>query len=184
MPANSRKKKKSSFNSIQSTLMNAAIGFLTLLLIAFIFSFSKKHTHPGVTIDTIQMTFPNLPEQTKLAAEIYEENPIMDIQVEVLNGCGTNGLAGHAASYLQQNQIDVVRSTNADHYEYDKTLLIGRNEHLSGLKEVASSLGFNVKDRSRVLIQPDASSDVDITLILGKDYTTIKPLTEFIDQQL
>ncbi len=183
MAAYSRKKKQSS-NGKHTTLLNSAIGILTILLIAFIFSFSNKHTRSGVTMDSIQMTFPNLPEQTKLAAEVYEENPILDIQVEILNGCGTNGLAGHAASYLQSNQIDVVRSTNADHYDYDKTLLIGRNEHLSGLKEVATSLGFNVKDRSRVLIQPDASSDVDITLILGKDHINIKPLVQFIDQQL
>lgn len=183
MAAYSRKKKKYS-NGIQSTLLNSAIGILTLLLIAFIFSFSKKQTHSGVSIDSIQMSFPNLPEQTKLAAEIYEENPILDIQVEVLNGCGTNGLAGHAADFLHSNQIDVVRSTNADHYDYNKTLLISRNENVSGLKEVASSLGFDIQDRSRVLIQPDASSDVDITLILGKDYTTINPLVKFIDQQL
>ena len=182
----SKKERKPTFGhrSIQSTIINSAIGVLSLFLVAFIFSFSKKHTGTGVTIESIQMTFPNLPEQTKLAAEVFEENQILDVQVEVLNGCGTNGLAGHAATFLHSHQIDVVRSTDAKNYNYGRTLLISRTEHYAGLKEVASSLGFDVKDRTRVLIQPDASTSVDVTLILGKDYTTIKPLVEYIDNQL
>ena len=163
--------------------MNSFIGILSLLLIAFIYSFSKKYTQAGVSMNSIQVTFPSFPDQPKLAAEIYEQNPILDIEIEVLNGCGKNGLAGEISEFLRSNQFDVVRSEDADHFGYTRTLLISRNGNYQALKLVTSSLGFDIEDKSRVLIQPDETIDVDITLIVGKDYASIEPISDFLSTQ-
>jgi len=131
-------------------------------------------------MNSIQVTFPSFPDQPKLATEIYEQNPVLDIEIEVLNGCGKNGLAGEISEFLRSNQFDVVRSEDADHFGYTRTLLISRNGNYEALKLVTSSLGFDIEDKSRVLIQPDETIDVDITLIVGKDYSSIQPISDFL----
>jgi hypothetical protein len=45
---------------------------------------------------------------------------------------------------------------------------------------VTSSLGFDIEDKSRVLIQPDETIGADITLIVGKDYSSIEPISDFL----
>jgi hypothetical protein len=166
--------------SLQNSIINTAIVILSLLVVAFIFSFSRQYTQSGIPIE---VSFPAEPEPARLAVEIYEQNPILDIEVEVLNGCGEAGLASRVSDFLRTNRIDVVRAENADHFAYTQTLLIQRNENVEALQKVAATLGFNPEDKRHVLIQPDAASDVDLTLIIGQDYRTIPPLNKFLARQ-
>ena len=122
-----RKLNKGSRKDFQGSMINSAIVVLSLLLVAFIFSFITKQTHNGVPIE---ITFPDIPNQPRLAVEIYEKKPIMDIEVEILNGCGVSGLASKVSDLLRDNNIDVVRSENADNFNYTQTMLILRNENL------------------------------------------------------
>jgi len=158
-------------------LVNSAIAILSLLLLAFIFSFSNRQIQTGVPIE---ITFPSLPDTPKLAIEIYEENPILDIEVEILNGCGVPGLAEKVSNYLRSQQMDVVRSDNADHYNYEQTILILRNENFEGLKKVSQSFGINEQDELRIKHIPDEKLSVDITVIIGSDFATIKPLVDYL----
>ncbi len=170
----SRPKKR---KDIQGTIVNSAIVILSLLLVAFIFSFSNRQVQNGVPIE---VTFPAIQDTPKLAVEIYEQNPIMDIEVEVLNGCGIPGMAGKVSDFLRAKQFDVVRSENADHYNYDQTLIILRNENFDGLKKIADLFAMDEKKDPRVKHLPDDQLKVDITIILGKDISKIKPFVEFI----
>ena len=158
-------------------LVNSAIAILSLLLLAFIFSFSNRQIQTGVPIE---ITFPSLPDTPQLAIEIYEQKPILDIEVEILNGCGVPGLAGKVSDYLRSQQMDVVRSEIADHYNYDQTMLILRNENFEGLKKVALSFGINEQDEVRIKHIPDEKLSVDITVIIGSDFATIKPLVDYL----
>ncbi len=182
-----RKKNKFLFNSktsrtakrrnIKGTLVNSAIVILSLLLVAFIFSFSNRQIQTGVPIE---ITFPSLPDTPKLAVEIYEQKPILDIEVEILNGCGIPGLAGKVSDYLRSQQMDVVRSDNADHYNYEQTILILRNENFDGLKKVAQSFGIDDQDAFHIKHIPDDQLSVDVTVIIGSDFATIKPLVNYL----
>jgi hypothetical protein len=173
-----KKSKKGSRKDLQGTIINSAIVVLSLLLVAFIFSFTTKQTHNGVPIEII---FPDIPEP-RLAVEIYEKKPVMDIEVEILNGCGVVGLASKVSDLLRDNNIDVVRSENADNFNYTQTMLILRNENLEELNYVAKSLGLNPTEDPRVIHQPDESLSVDLTLILGKDFSSIKSIQAYIDK--
>ena len=173
-----KKSKKGSRRDLQGTIINSAIVVLSLLLVAFIFSFTTKQTHNGVPIE---ITFPDIPEP-RLAVEIYEKKPVMDIEVEILNGCGVVGLASKVSDLLRDNNIDVVRSENADNFNYTQTMLILRNENLEELNYVAKSLGLNPAEDPRVIHQPDESLSVDLTLILGKDFSSIKSIQTYIDK--
>ena len=173
-----KKSKRSSHKDFQGSLLNSAIVVLSLLLVAFIFSFTTRQTHHGVPIE---VTFPDLPEQPRLAVEIYEQKPVMDIEVEILNGCGIVGLASKVSDLLRDYNVDVVRSENADNFNYTQTMLILRNENLEHLNYVAKSLGMNPTEDARVIHQPDESLSVDLTLIIGQDFKSIRSIQSYID---
>jgi hypothetical protein len=158
-------------------LINAGIAVMSLLLVAFIFSFSGRQTQMGVPIE---VKFPSMPDTPKLATEIYDANPMMDVEIEILNGCGEPGLAAKFSTLLRQNRVDVVRSENADHFEYDKTILIQRSENVSGMKHVADALGFSVDNPGQVITSVDPNLDVDLTLIIGKDFRSISSIQSYL----
>jgi len=77
--------------------------------------------------------------------------------------------------------VDVVRSENADHFEYEKTILIQRNENVEGMKYVANALGFDFENNERIITSIDPNIDVDLTLIIGKDYHSISPIQSYLN---
>ncbi len=167
----SRKRKKGQW---QNTVLNVVIGVFSLLILVFMYSFSQRATPDRVSMPALTPTPP------KLAAEAYEENPILDIEVEVLNGCGERGIAAKMSDFLRTHQIDVVRSENADSFDYSRTQIISRNENVEALQKVASSLGFDIRDKSRIRIEPASDSDVDVTVIVGKDFSSIPQVVEYL----
>ena len=169
----SRHKKKT---QSQSMTLNAAIGIVGVLLLGFIYSFSRNVTHSGVPIE---VTFPKIEVQS-LAVEVYQANPIQNIKVEVLNGCGIKGIAARTAYFLRTHQVDVVRSDNADRYDYPNTVIISRNENVESLKAVSRSFGIAMNDETHILIVPDESLGVDVTVILGKDIYDFPELSSLI----
>jgi len=156
--------------------LNAAIGIVGVLLLGFIYSFSRNVTHSGVPIE---VTFPKIEVQS-LAVEVYQANPIQNIKVEVLNGCGIKGIAARTADFLRTHQVDVVRSDNADRYDYPNTVIISRNENVESLKAVSRSFGIAMNDETHILIVPDESLGVDVTVILGKDIYDFPKLSSLI----
>ena len=156
---------------------NILIVVLAIVVLGFIYSFVKNSLSDGITIDDPQI---NNEQKEQLAIDLYEENPILDIKIEVLNGCGEKGIAAKVADFLRTEHIDVMRSENADNFDYDRTVLIHRSENLYDLKTLAKVLNFDISNEARVLIQPSTSADVDLTLILGEDYQSIKPIKVYL----
>ena len=156
--------------------LNAAIGIVGVLLLGFIYSFSRNVTHTGVPIE---VTFPKI-DPRPLAIEVYQKNPIQNIKVEVLNGCGIKGIAAKTADFLRLHQVDVVRSDNADRYDYPNTIIIGRNENYESLKVVTQSFGITMENDTNIKHEPDESLGVDVTVILGKDIHSFTEVFDFI----
>ena len=156
---------------------NVLIIVLAVVIIGFIYSFAQKSFSDGVTLQNPQL---NANQKTQLALDLYEENPILDIKVEVLNGCGEKGIAAKIADFLRTEHIDVIRSENADNFDYERTILIQRSYDFTNLKTVASALDFDVNNEDQVITQPSSTADVDITLILGKDYRSVKPIKVYL----
>lgn len=156
---------------------NILIVVLTIVVIGFIYSFAQKSWTTGVTIQNHRL---NDVQKTQLAIDIYAANPILDIKVEVLNGCGEKGLAAKISDFLRIEHIDVVRSENADNFDYERTILIQRSDNLFNLKTTAKALNFDINDEARVIIRPSSTADVDLTLILGKDYRSVKPIRIYL----
>ena len=60
-------------------------------------------------------------------------------------------------------------------------MLIQRNENIFGMKHVAGALGFNINDSSQVITAPDPNLDVDITLVIGKDFRSISSIKSYLN---
>jgi|TARA_Y100000294_G_scaffold128963_1_gene120656 hypothetical protein len=173
------KSKNSKDTSIKNIFLNSLIFILTVFIGVFIYSFSTKQMHNG---KSFEITFPPTSNPPPLST-IYENNPIDESQVEVLNGCGIQGIAGKFSRYLRDNNIDVLNSDDADHYNYTHTLIISRTGDIQILDKVSSLLGFDLKDKNHILNKPDSGSEFDLTVIIGSDYTSIKPVMEFWQNQ-
>ena len=177
MPRKKARRRKRIQNQQHLTL-NAAIGIVGVLLLGFIYSFSQRSSHHGIPVE---VNFPKNDEPRRLAAEIHDLNPIQNIKVEVLNGCGINGIASKASKYLLlKHQIDVVRADNADNYNYPNTLIILRNEKLEAVKLIKQSFGIAQNDDTAIQTKPDESLGVDLTIILGKDIHTYSNVFNFL----
>lgn len=93
------------------------------------------------------------------------------LQVEVLNGCGAGGIASTVTEYLRERDIDVVNVGNHTRFDIKKTMLWERVKNADS-QRVAKLLGVsndNIESRT------DSNLQLDITIILGADYPTLKP---------
>ena len=173
------KSKKSKDTSVKNIFLNSLIFILTIFIGVFIYSFSTNQVHNG---KSFKMPFPPTSDPPPLSA-IYENNPVNESLVEVLNGCGVQGIAGKFSRYLRDNNIDVLNSDDADHYNYTHTLIITRTGNVQILDKVSSLLGFDAQDENHILNKPNSSSEFDLTVIIGNDYASIKPVMEFWQNQ-
>lgn len=155
-----RKKSKKIHNpDIQKWLLNLAIFSLSVVILGFIFSMGKRLVQNPSKVVLSQVSEVNpvvMPEQTAV--------------LEVLNGCGTSGLAQKFTNYLRSEGFDVIYTGNADHMNYPHTLLIERVNNSEKVREVNEVLALHPE---RLRTETDPSLHVDLTLILGKDYSQL-----------
>jgi hypothetical protein len=84
--------------------------------------------------------------------------------IEVLNGTARAGLARQATRVLREAGFDVVYFGTSEEKVDSTTIYVRRGEAARG-HEVARSLGLG-----RVLVSPNPSRRVDVSVLLGSDY--------------
>ncbi len=72
------------------------------------------------------------------------------IQLEVLNGCGVNGVAEKFTDYLRAGNFDVVNIGNYRSFDVDHSLLIDRTGNMKKALEIASALAI---DKNNIIQQ-------------------------------
>ncbi len=138
--------------SIESLFLNAAIGFLSILLIVLLVALSTRIIYPRIFNQRVEA-------KSQLISEI--------IQIEVLNGCGIAGIANAYTGVLRSNGFDVVETGNFDHFNLEETIVISRSGVLDNAKRVASALG--VKEIN-VIREESPDYFLDVTVVIGHDY--------------
>ena len=93
------------------------------------------------------------------------------VQLEVLNGCGVNGVAEKFTDYLRAGNFDVVNIGNYRSFDIDHSLLIDRTGNMKKAFEIASTLGI---EKNNIIQQVNKEYFLDVTLIIGKDYKRLK----------
>ena len=176
--AKKKARRKSKKLNQQSLTLNTAMGIVGVILLGFIYSFSKNTSHTGIPI---KVNFPEKDIPRRLAADVYNENPLQNVKVEVLNGCGIKGIAAKTATFLRlEHQINVIRSDNADNHDYPNTIIITRKEELEARKLICRSFGIPLDNETILRHEPDESVDLDATIIIGKDIHTYPEIFAYI----
>ena len=176
--AKKKARRKSKKLNQQSLTLNTAMGIVGVILLGFIYSFSKNTSHTGIPIE---VNFPEKDIPRRLAADVYNENPLQNVKVEVLNGCGIKGIAAKTATFLRlEHQINVIRSDNADNHDYPNTIIITRKEELEARKLICRSFGIPLDNETILRHEPDESLDLYATIIIGKDIHTYPEIFAYI----
>lgn len=103
-----------------------------------------------------------------------EEN----IQIEILNGCGINGIAKIFQAYLREQGFDVV---NTDNYMVDgkrywnlkESKIIDHIGHREQAESLARSLGISF---AKIELKKSQIAVYDMSVVIGKDYKKLKGL--------
>ena len=121
----------------------------------------SSETQPDIVID-------NTPD------EVIEEEPPFQrqIQVEVLNGCGVNGIAKIFQSILRDKGFDVANTDNykeqgKEKWDVAESMVLDHTGNMEEAIRVAEVLGISVE---RIYSKDDPSAIYDISVVVGKDY--------------
>jgi hypothetical protein len=98
--------------------------------------------------------------------------PNTTLKIEVLNGCGADGLARKFADFLKGQGFDPVNVSNFERSDIPRTMVIDRtsNASVNGQK-VARALGLS-DDYVSYLASPERM--VAVSVIIGQDYKSIQ----------
>lgn len=97
------------------------------------------------------------------------------IQVNVMNGCGEDGVAHQTMDYLRARGFDVVEITNYEHFAVEHSFLIDRVGDTLSAHKVAYALGI---PDSLIVEERDSTLYLRSSIVLGKDYAVLKPFQE------
>jgi len=171
-------KKRSQTNA--SWPINIVIGLLVVVILGFGYS-SIRRLQTNETAVNLSSKQQIKTSEAASPREIYEQKPYTDIWVEVLNGNGVSGVAGNYTEYLRAQGFDVQRTDNADHFSYERTRILDRSD--SHRKAIAVARALEI-DTNRVEIAIDQSLQLDVTVILGKDYKSLPVYEEVRSQNI
>jgi hypothetical protein len=93
------------------------------------------------------------------------------IQIDVLNGCGVPGAATAVRDYLRARGYDVVELRNYKSFDVEESLVVDRTGETQAAEKVAYALGIR---RARIVRQINPDYFVDVSVIIGKDYKSMK----------
>ncbi len=144
--------------NLKQALFTTALWGLGIVNVVLIVSFVSRHFFNGDQ--------PGLNANTDVPA-ISAEN----LKIEVLNGCGVNGLARKYADLLKASGFDPVKTETYERTDMPRTYIIDRgSEKMAVGLKMAEALGL---PKDYVSYQADAKRMVGATLILGLDYKSI-----------
>lgn len=145
----------SSNKESNSFALNAAIGFLSLLLVLLVFGLFTRLVYPRIENQRSE-------EDSELIGKV--------IQLEVLNGCGVPGLANTFTSTLRKNGFDVVETGNFKNFDMTETVVIARTIDANNAQRVAGALGINPEN---VFVEASEDFYLDATVVIGSDYKSL-----------
>lgn len=103
--------------------------------------------------------------------EVTTGGRVHAIQLDVLNGSGQPKLAQRMTDFLRARGFDVVEMGNYKSSDVEATLVLDRAGNIEAAKQVAAVLGVSAE---RVQQQIDRSLYLDVSVVIGKDYSRLK----------
>ena len=94
------------------------------------------------------------------------------IQINVVNACGVGGIARKFSEFLRARKFDVPEYGNAEEVRFQSVVIDRVGDSVSAQK-VAYALGIPPE---QVITEIDSSLFVRATVVVGADYTTLRPM--------
>ena len=94
------------------------------------------------------------------------------IQINVLNGCGDQGVARRAMNYLRAYGFDVVEIDNYSRFSVQRSFVIDCVGDSISAAKTAKALG--IADSLRI-VRIDSTLYVRASVVIGGDYRSLKP---------
>ncbi|MBD3617607.1 MAG: LytR C-terminal domain-containing protein [Gracilimonas sp.] len=138
--------------STNELFLNAAIGFLSVLLIVLVAALFTRIIYPRIFNERVEL-------QSELISQI--------IQIEVLNGCGVDGIANAYTGLLRSNGFDVVETGNFETFDLQETIIISRSGVMDNAYRVANALGVSEQN---VIRESSPDFYLDVSVIIGHDF--------------
>jgi len=139
----------------RTILLDVIIGALAILVVVLAFSFAHRmFLRPPVD-----------PIRSGPAAQ-------GTIQLDVLNGCGLPGAGTSITAYLRARGFDVVEYRNYRNFDVRESLVIDRAGNRENAEKVAYALGIG---KGNIIQQINQDYYVDVSVLVGRDYPTLKP---------
>ena len=139
----------------RTIILDVIIGALGILVVVLAFSFAHRmFLRPPVD-----------PVRSGTAAQ-------GTIQLDVLNGCGLPGAGTSVTAYLRARGFDVVEYRNYRNFDVRESLVIDRAGNRENAEKVAYALGIG---RGNIIQQINQDYYVDVSVLVGRDYPTLKP---------
>jgi hypothetical protein len=140
-------------------LLNILIGALGIVVAFLLYSF-VSNTFIDKPVD-----WKTQPSGRSTTGEV--------IQLDVLNGCGVQGVAQKFTDYLRKRNFDVVQSSNYKTFDVEQSLVIDRVGNRENARKVAAALG--VEERN-ILQEINPDYYLHVSVVIGRDYQNLKPL--------
>jgi len=147
-------KRKSTPSRFQLKIKPSTVAIYLLVFVNSVLIFSSAHKLFRKAVD--------------VSIPATEEAPL---RIEVLNGCGVSNVANKFSNTLTYNNYQVVGAANADHFNYEHTILIDLgSEKDKAIEQLRKDIGIGKNDV--YLLRED--SDADVRIIIGKDFQSLK----------
>src|SRR5437660_5327101 len=102
-----------------------------------------------------------------------QPKPQKIIQLDLLNGSGARVVAAKFMNYLRGRGFDVVEMKNYKVSNIPRTLVVDRVGNRAAAQRIASALGISERN---VIQQINPDYFVDVSVIIGGDYSSLQPL--------
>ena len=92
---------------------------------------------------------------------------LSEVRIEILNGCGDNGIAHKFAKNIKEFSIKVTRIDNAGNFNYQSTKLVDwKGDHIR-TKLLAQKLNIDEKD---IIVHNRPEKNLEFTLVIGHNW--------------
>jgi hypothetical protein len=150
--------------------------FAAISYFIYTFDYSSEIMPQGdQPVDTVRTTEPPVEESLEIeAVPPFEQN----IQIEVLNGCGVNGIAKIFQAYLRKQGFDVVNTENymvdgKRSWDIQQSMIIDHIGDSEQAQAIARSLGIA---EDKIIDKKIPNPIYDMSVVIGKDYKNLSAL--------
>jgi len=139
------------------TVLFQLLILLFAILLAY-FLLDRFIIHPSIKPERVENDAPTKVEK--------------QIQVSVRNECGAKNIAMDFTFYLRKRGFDVVETANGSMFDRKYTTVLDAAGNFQNAIRVAEALGVK---KQNVITRLDPKSYVDVKVLIGKDYQSLKP---------